>query len=111
MHYYLPQKVGSTDRGGLQQAAFRGRKPRRPLPTSTRPTHGTDRRVSPQNSGTFARCGPMTFCQFTSGTFGNVAPGTQAINHYRDALVSGPEPRRVSRVFAEYYVIFIGLED
>jgi Ca2+-binding EF-hand superfamily protein len=53
----------------------------------------------------------MTFCQFTSGTFGNVARGTQAINHYRDALVSGPEPRRVRHVFGEYYVIFIGSED
>jgi hypothetical protein len=83
-----------ADRGGLQQAAFRGRKPRRPSTTSPRPTHGTNRRVSPTNSGTFARCGLMTFCQFTSGTFGNVARGTQAINHYRDALVSGRNRQR-----------------
>jgi Ca2+-binding EF-hand superfamily protein len=73
----------------------------------------------------------MTFCQFASGTFGNVAAGTQATSApppdvkppTRDitgeavsklkkaprALAS--EPARASRRWAEYYVISIESED
>src|SRR5262245_57433628 len=45
---------------------------------SPRPPHDTDRRVPPQILKHSPGAGPVMFCQLTSGTFGNVAPGTQA---------------------------------
>jgi Ca2+-binding EF-hand superfamily protein len=65
----------------------------------------------PSNSGTFARCGSYDVLPIRIGTFGNVAPGTQAANHLRDALLSGRNRQRARRVCGEYYVISIGSED
>src|SRR5262249_43012987 len=119
-HPYLParhvprhQGAGQcqrADRGGPQQGAFRGRKPRHHSTTFPRPTHGTNRRISRQILKHSPSAGLMMFWQFASGTFGNVAAGPQAASHHRE-LVSRPDHQRACHVCGEYYVISIESED
>jgi len=117
-------------RGDPQQAAFRGRKPRRISTVSPRPTHGTDRRI-PSNSGTSAssrshdvlpiRIGNIWQCGRGDTRYGRPSPGRQAAypgHHRRGGLRTREGPRalaselaRASRLWAEYYVISIESED
>src|SRR5262249_41499269 len=59
----------------------------RPSTRSPRPTHGTDRRICLQILEHSPAVGLMTFCQFISGTFGNVAAGTHLASDRLDAPV------------------------